>query len=56
MGNFLSHTRILIGFLPAGYTGDGYPLPFLERTGAVAGRCADAEKIGGVAVAADRAC
>jgi hypothetical protein len=32
MGNILSHTRTLIGFLPGGYAGHGYPLPSLLRT------------------------
>jgi hypothetical protein len=27
MGNFLSHIRIANGYLPAGYTGNEYPLP-----------------------------
>ena len=30
MGNFLSHTLTLIGFLPTGYVGNGYPLPSLD--------------------------
>jgi hypothetical protein len=30
MGNILSHTRTLIGFLPGGYVGHGYPLPSLN--------------------------
>jgi hypothetical protein len=29
MCNFLSHTRILNGFLPNKYVGNGYPLPSL---------------------------
>ena len=29
MGIFLTHTLAIIGFLPAGYTGNGYPLPSL---------------------------
>lgn len=31
MGIFLTHTLALIGFLPAGYAGNGYPLPSLSR-------------------------
>jgi hypothetical protein len=30
MGIILSYTRTLIGYLPAGYTGHGYPLPSLK--------------------------
>ena len=33
MGNFLSRTLTLIGFLPVGYVGNGYPLPFLVAPG-----------------------
>ena len=29
MGIYLAHTLALIGFLPAGYAGNGYPLPSL---------------------------
>ena len=31
MGNVLFHTLTLIGFLPAGYVGNGYPLPSLSK-------------------------
>ena len=30
MGIFLTHTLALIGFLPTGYAGNGYPLPSLK--------------------------
>ena len=33
MGKFLSHTLTLIGFLPTGYAGNGYPLPSLGHAG-----------------------
>ena len=36
MGNFLSHTLTLIGFLPTGYAGNGYPLPSLISAGTLA--------------------
>ena len=31
MDILLTHTLALIGFLPAGYVGNGYPLPSLNR-------------------------